>query len=399
MTISSMTSTFYDLFSQTSWDETAAAIRTVTPDEVERAHSRRGAGGLEDFQALISPAAAGYLERMACLSHELTRQRFGNVVRLIAPMYLSNECQNICDYCGFSMSNNIPRKTLTSAEILAETSFLRGQGFEHILLVTGEASRTVGVPYLREALRSLRPHFANLSMEVQPLSQEDYEILIAGGRHAVLVYQETYHPGSYRRHHPKGKKSNLRWRIETPDRLGAAGIKKIGIGCLYGLTDDWRTDAFFTALHLDYLERRYWRSTYSMSFPRIRPHEGQAEPETYVQDIDLVQLLCAFRIFAHELELTLSTRESPVFRDHAFRLGVTTMSAGSRTEPGGYASAEAEKNLEQFSISDERTPAEIAAMLAAAGYEPVWKDWDAAHDCHVSIKEPANEVRPLELAS
>jgi len=395
-----MKSTFKDLFEQTSWEDTSVAISSVTPSMVERALDRKGTGGLEDFRALVSSAAVDYLEPMARLSHELTRQRFGDGVQLFAPMYLSNECQNICDYCGFSLTNAVPRKTLSASEIIAEASVLSKQGFEHVLLVTGEAQRKVNLQYFRDALGALRPHFANLSMEVQPLEQHEYESLASEGLHSVLVYQETYHPESYQSHHPKGKKSNMMWRLETPDRLGIAGIKKIGIGCLYGLTEDWRTDAFFAALHLDYLERTYWRSSYSMSFPRMRPHEGDLPPDVNISDRDVVQLLCAYRIFNHELELTLSTRESPMFRDHAFKLGVTTMSAGSRTEPGGYASKDAHETLEQFSISDDRSPAEVARMLASAGYEPVWKDWDASYDCH-----SANDLevgvtlddQPLEL--
>ena len=395
-----MKSSFEDLFEQTSWEDTSVAISSVTPSMVERALDRKGTGGLEDFRALVSSAAVDYLEPMARLSHELTRQRFGDGVRLFAPMYLSNECQNICDYCGFSLTNAVPRKTLSTSEIIAEASVLSKQGFEHVLLVTGEAPRKVNLQYFLDALGALRPHFANLSMEVQPLEQHEYETLASEGLHSVLVYQETYHPESYQSHHPKGKKSNMMWRLETPDRLGAAGVKKIGIGCLYGLTEDWRTDAFFAALHIDYLERTYWRSSYSMSFPRMRPHEGDLPPDVNISDRDVVQLLCAYRIFNHELELTLSTRESPMFRDHAFKLGVTTMSAGSRTEPGGYASKDAHETLEQFSISDDRSPAEVARMLASAGYEPVWKDWDASYDCHSANDLEAGATlddQPLEL--
>ncbi|MDE0576323.1 MAG: 2-iminoacetate synthase ThiH [Opitutales bacterium] len=395
-----MKSSFKDLFEQTSWEDTSVAISSVTPSMVERALDRKGTGGLEDFRALVSSAAVDYLEPMARLSHELTRQRFGDGVRLFAPMYLSNECQNICDYCGFSLTNAVPRKTLTASEIIAEASVLSKQGFEHVLLVTGEAQRKVNLQYFRDALRVLRPYFANLSMEVQPLEQHEYESLASEGLHSVLVYQETYHSGSYRSHHTKGKKSNMIWRLETPDRLGAAGVKKIGLGCLYGLTEDWRTDAFFAALHLDYLERTYWRSTYSMSFPRMRPHEGETPPDANITDRDVVQLLCAYRILNHELELTLSTRESPMFRDHAFKLGVTTMSAGSRTEPGGYASKDAHETLEQFSISDDRSPAEVARMLVSAGYEPIWKDWDASYDCHSANNLQAESTlddQPLEL--
>ena len=172
-------------------------------------------------------------------------------------------------------------------------------------------------------------------------------------------------------------KRDFDFRLDTPDRLGKAGIKKIGLGALYGL-DDWRTDTFFVALHLKYLERKYWQSRYSVSFPRIRPHEGDLHPRSIMSDRDLVQVICAYRLLSQELELSLSTREDQRFRDHAIRLGITTLSAGSKTNPGGYKVDP--QTLEQFEISDERSPAKVAAMLRSKGYEPVWKDWDATYD-------------------
>ena len=178
-------------------------------------------------------------------------------------------------------------------------------------------------------------------------------------------------------HHPKGKKSNFHYRLDTPDRLGKAGVHKIGLGALIGL-EDWRTDTFYTALHLDYLERTYWKTKYSVSFPRLRPCAGMAELKSVITDKELVQLICAFRIFDQELELSLSTREEEVFRDNVFQLGITSMSAGSKTDPGGYASTA--NALEQFEISDERTPNEVADMIRSKGYEVVWKDWDVAYD-------------------
>ena len=209
------------------------------------------------------------------------------------------------------------------------------------------------------------------------MEQNDYEFLAESGLNSVLVYQETYHKENYKFHHPKGRKSNFEQRLDTPDRLGKAGIHKIGLGVLIGL-EDWRTDSFFNALHLDYLEKEYWKTKYSVSFPRLRPHSGNLEPKVVMTDKELVQLICAYRIFKDELELSLSTRESEHFRNHAIKLGITSLSAGSKTDPGGYAS---DLNaLEQFEISDERSPIEIANMLKANGYEPVWKDWDHAYD-------------------
>jgi len=365
---------FRPIFDAHCWDNVKASIYAKTAADVERALAAQRRT-LDDFKALISPAAAPYLEQMAGLSQQLTRKRFGNTVQLYVPLYLSNECQNICTYCGFSLDNKIRRRTLSSVEILQEAQVLKAWGYEHVLLVTGEANQTVGVDYLENALRTLRPHFAHLSMEVQPLDQEEYERLIPEGLNTVLVYQETYHQQDYKKHHPKGKKSNFHYRLDTPDRLGRAGIHKMGLGVLFGL-EDWRTDSFFTALHLDYLERTYWQTKYSLSFPRLRPAEGQLQPKVEMSDRELVQLICAYRLLNEEVELSISTRETPAFRDNIIRLGITSISAGSKTNPGGYAVAP--ESLEQFEISDERTPEEIAVMLRRQGYEPVWKDWDAA---------------------
>ncbi len=375
--------TYLDLFESTNWDEISKLIEGVTAQDVELALARQGQGGLFDFASLISPIAAEtYLEEMAQLSSRLTQKRFGRAVRLFAPLYLSNECNNVCDYCGFSLENEIPRKTLSKAEILKEAGELRKMGFQHILLVTGESSKDVGVRYIAEALKTLRPYFSNLSMEVQPLSQEEYEELIKEGLHSVLVYQETYNQVSYLKHHRKGKKRNFEWRAQTPDRLGSSKINKIGLGCLYGLTNEWRTDAYFAAQHLEHLEKKYWQTTYSMSFPRLRPCEGQIEPEAVLSDRDLVQLICAFRIFSHELELSISTRESSSLRDNLLPLGITTLSAGSKTNPGGYSVAP--NTLEQFEISDERSPAEICSSIKSQNYDPVWKDWDSSYDARDS---------------
>ena len=372
-------SPFSKILKRQNWNTHSQDLHRSTTIEVEKAISREGRGGVEDLKALLSPVAGEkYLEHMARLSHDLTRKRFGQAIRLFAPMYLSNECNNICDYCGFSMHNNIARKTLTDAEILRDAGILKKKGFDHILLVTGESSQQVGIGYLSHALELLRPYFANLSIEVQPLKEEEYATLIKHGMHAVMVYQETYEQKSYAKHHLKGKKTNFEWRVDTADRLGKAEVNKIGLGCLFGLTEDWRTDAFYAGMHLDYLEKKYWKTSYSMSFPRIRPYEGENIVAVDLQDRDLVQLICAFRIFNQELELTLSTRESGQLRENLLPLGITTMSAGSKTNPGGYSNDA--NSLEQFSISDERSPVEISSKLKLMGYDPVWKDWDSSYD-------------------
>jgi 2-iminoacetate synthase len=372
-------SDFTELWQRHDFAAIAASIASRTPAEVERALSRAGQRlSQDDLAALLSPAAAPQLERMARLSHELTVARFGRTMQLFAPMYLTNVCANICTYCGFSAQNRIPRKALDDAEILAEAAALARLGFDHVLLVTGESSR-YGVAYLQNALRLLRPHFSSLAIEVQPLSESGYSALVADGLSAVLVYQETYDPAAYARHHLKGPKADLRHRLETPDRLGRAGVKKIGLGALYGLAD-WRAESWFIGLHLRHLEKAFWRTRYSISFPRLRPHEGGDIPVSPFGEGELVQAACAFRLFSQEVELSLSTRESERFRNHAFRLGFTTMSAGSRTNPGGYAVDAG--SLEQFAIDDARSPGEVAAFLRVDGYEPVWKDWDPTYDGH-----------------
>lgn len=367
--------TFQELFDTYNWDETKASIYAKTARDVERAlaSDRRD---LEDFKALLSPAALPYLEQMAQLSHQLTLKRFGNTIQMYAPMYLSNECQNICTYCGFSLDNKVRRRTLTTKELIQEAEAIKGLGYDHILLVTGEANKTVGMDYFKKCLETIRPYFSHISMEVQPLDQHEYEELMPYGLNTVLVYQETYHREDYKKHHPKGKKSNFNYRVDTPDRLGKANIHKVGIGVLLGL-EDWRTDSFFTALHLDYLERNYWQTKYSISFPRLRPFSGGLPPKVDMSDKELVQLICAYRLFDEEVELSLSTRESEKFRNNVIKLGITSISAGSKTNPGGYAVEP--QSLEQFEISDERSPEEIAQMIKSQGYEPVWKDWDRVY--------------------
>lgn len=368
-------SSFKDVFEQYQWDKVKARFDEITISDVRTSLQKRNRT-LEDFLILLSPAASQELELMANMTRALTQKRFGKTIQLYAPLYLSNECQNICTYCGFSMDNKLRRKTLSDTELMMEASVLKSMGVNHVLLVSGEANKMVGVPYFQNAIRLLRPHFSHISIEVQPLAEEEYRLLHEEGVHSVLVYQETYHQEVYKEYHPKGKKSNFHFRLDTPDRIGRAGIHKMGLGVLLGL-EDWRVDSFFNALHIDYLQKQYWKSKFSVSFPRLRPAEGIIEPNFIMEDKDLLQLICAYRIWNEDLEISISTRENEVFRNHIVSLGATTMSAGSKTNPGGYSVDK--ESLEQFETSDERSMEEIKAMIKKSGYDPVMKDWDAVY--------------------
>ncbi|MEX1000820.1 MAG: 2-iminoacetate synthase ThiH [Crocinitomicaceae bacterium] len=363
---------FTEKIKEYKWEQIQEDIYRKTAADVEHALCKREVN-LEDFKALISPAAEPYLEQMAQKSHQLTLQRFGKTIQMYAPLYLSNECQNICTYCGFSLDVKIERKTLNEQEILDEIKVLKSYGYDHVLIVTGEANKTVGMDYFKRMIPLIKSHFSHIAMEVQPLDQEDYQTLIQLGVNTVLVYQETYNENNYKKHHPKGKKSNFNYRLDTHDRLGSAGIHKMGVGVLIGL-EDWRTDSFFAAAHLDFLEKKYWKTNYSVSFPRLRPCAGGVELKSVMTDKQLVQLICAYRIFNQEVELSMSTRESEQFRNHVIKLGITSISADSKTDPGGYSNPKV--NLEQFEIHDKRTTSQFAKAIINQGYEPVFKGWD-----------------------
>ena len=363
---------FVEEIKSLDWDTVSKSIYSKNAKDVERALQSEKCS-LEDFKALISPQAEPFLEQMAQRAHQLTKERFGKTLQFYIPLYLSNECQNICTYCGFSLDIKIPRKTLTDEEILKEVEVIKSYGYDHVLIVTGEANKTVGVDYLANAVRLLKPYFSNIAIEVQPLEQEDYELLIQEGVNTVLVYQETYNKQNYKKHHPKGRKSNYEYRLDTHDRLGRAGIHKMGLGVLIGL-EDWRTDSFFCASHLDYLEKTYWQTKYTISFPRLRPCAGGVELKSVMTDRQLAQLICAYRIFNHEVELSMSTRESKTFRENSMFLGITSISADAKTDPGGYANPKV--NLEQFEINDKRPTSEFVKVIESKGYEAVFKNWD-----------------------
>jgi len=302
-------------------------------------------------------------------------QRFGRVVSLFAPLYLSNECTNSCRYCGFNVLNPAKRLTLTADQAASEAFYLYAQGFRHLLLVSGEAPGVVTTQYLLKALKRIRHYFSSIAIELFPMQTKDYRRLISQGVDGLVVYQETYNENCYRDVHPAGKKRDFRWRLETPQRGGEAGFRRIGISALLGISN-WRVEGFFLALHARYLLRHFWKSHITISFPRLRPATGEYEAPFPVSDAHLVQLITALRLFLPDAGLILSTREAPDLRDNLIPIGITSMSAGSCTNPGGYTHED--RAEAQFEIADLRPPHVVADVIRKKGYEPVWKDWDAA---------------------
>jgi len=350
---------------------------------------------ITQFAALLDPADDTVLARLAHQSQLITRRFFGRTMRLFAPLYLSSECINNCQYCGFSRDNSILRVTLSVDEVEAEAKYLVQQGFRNVLLVSGEHPKYVSNGYLQDVVRRLITFVPSVSLEVAPMEVEDYRPLVAAGTEGLVVYQETYDRKIYAELHTAGPKRNFDWRLETPERAYSAGFRRIGIAALFGLAE-WRSEAIALAEHLEYLLKKCWRSQLTVSLPRIRPAAGEFRPRFSFSDRDLLQVLCAFRIAFPQVSIVLSTRESADFRDVLMPLGITMMSAGSRTEPGGYTGQGAHslhltvkgrvkktncathKADGQFEIEDSRSPNEIAIALRSHGLEPVWKDWDSA---------------------
>lgn len=372
---------FADIIDNYNWDETTRYIYSATENDARRILSRAKSGATltpEEFAVLISPAATPLLEEMAAMSRQITRRRFGKTMSMYIPMYVSNACTNKCVYCGFNHDNKFARTTLTLDEVKRECEAIKTLGpFENLLVVSGEYPSLCGVDYLEQVLRVARPLFSNLTIEVQPLKTNQYRQLVNAGLNGVVCFQETYHRDAYKKYHPRGMKSHYAWRLNGFDRMGQAGVHKIGMGVLIGL-EDWRTDLTMLARHLRYLQKKYWRTRYAVNFPRMRPSESGYQPNVVMTDRDLAQLTFAFRIFDNDIDISWSTREPSRLRDNMAPLGVTSMSAGSKTEPGGYIVSP--QALEQFEVSDSRTPEEVVAAIRAKGLDPVWKDWDAIFD-------------------
>jgi 2-iminoacetate synthase len=353
------------------------------------------------FGRLLDEGTGGPLEALARQSQQLTRRHFGRTMRLFAPLYLSNECVNNCSYCGFSRDAKILRATLSVGQVVKEARYLQSLGFRNILLVAGEHPKFVSEGYLQECLDALKPFIPTLAIEVGPMDDEQYAEIVRHGAEGLVVYQETYDRSIYQTLHTAGPKKNFDWRLDCPERAYAGGFRRIGIGALFGLAD-WKHEAMSLCAHLEYLYKHCWKAQLTVAFPRMRPYAGNYEytpdPALFLPDKGFVRLICAFRMLFPQLGIVVSTREPAPLRDAIATLGVTHMSAGARTEPGGYTGAGhddlhltikgrrvelesksgCEKATEQFQIHDSRSAAQIAEMLRAQQLDPVWKDWDEA---------------------
>ena len=350
-------------------------IAATTAGQIDQA-LRQPRLNIDNFLSLLAPSISdSQLENMAQQANRITRQRFGRIILLYAPLYLSNECFNGCKYCGFSADNHFPRKTLTLDEIEREAKILRQQGFRHMLLLTGEAPKIAGISYLEKAVEIIKEYCGSVSIEVFPMDTDGYRRMVTAGVDGLTLYQETYDRELYKQLHPYGPKSDYDYRLDAPERAGQAGLRRIGIGSLLGLGNSL-SDVFYSGLHALYLARKFWRTQVTLSFPRICPADGGFQPNSIVDDRQLTQFICALRLLLPDAGLVLSTREDAELRNNLLPLGITQMSAGSCTAPGGYG--EDDHDAEQFSISDERSPAEVEVFLKSHGYEAVWKDWDGA---------------------
>ena len=362
---------FREVLASVDVEHIKAAVYSATDQDVRRVLAKSHCC-VDDFPVLISPAAAAHLEHMAVLSQKITRLRFGRVMKLYAPLYVSNECVNACVYCGFNVRNRLERVTLTREQVLQEAEAIHRQGFRHLLLVSGEAPGKVTADYLVDIVQELAKNFAGISIEMYPMDTPDYQRLGAAGVTGIAIYQETYDRALYATLH-KGPKADFDYRLDAIERAGQAGFRDMGIAALMGLAD-FRVDMTCVTLHAAYLMKQYWKSQISISFPRIRAAAGAYMPPYLVSDRELAQTVFALRIVLPDADLVLSTRERAAFRDGTAEVGITRMSAGSKTNPGGYSLDE--DSLEQFQVADNRTPAEVTAMLESKNLEPVWKDFD-----------------------
>jgi 2-iminoacetate synthase len=363
--------TFYDQYRRYDVAALTFQAESTTDGEVRRVLGKQTLAPA-DFLSLLSPAAEAHLERMAQKAHALTLAQFGRTMVLYTPLYLSNFCTNACLYCSFNHNNRIKRRRLTLGEVEAEARAIAASGLKHILILTGDAPAIAGVDYIAGCCRVLERFFPAIGIEIQALPEAGYRRLIEAGVDGMTMYQETYNETLYARLHPHGPKRDYRFRLDAPERTCRAGMRAVNVGALLGL-DDWRRDAFFTGLHARYLQDRYPQAEISVSLPRMRPHVGGFQSACTVEDRHIVQIMTALRLFMPRAGITISTRESARFRDRLLPLGVTRMSAGSCTAVGGRS--DKENNTGQFEISDERSVAEMVAMLRRAGWQPVFKDW------------------------
>lgn len=346
-------------------------FKTVTEDKVRKA-LRKDVLSRSDFLTLLSPAGEPLLEDMARKAHRITLQQFGRTILLYTPMYLSNHCGNQCLYCGFNRANRIKRKQLTLEEVEAEAAEIAKTGLKHVLILTGDAPKVATVEYLKDCIGIIRKYFSSINIEIYAMEQDEYHGLIRAGVDSLTIYQETYNEDLYKELHVAGPKKDFQFRLEAPERACRASMRSVNIGALLGLSR-FRQEAFFTGLHAAFLQDTYPEVEFSVSLPRMRPHEGEFQPPVLVSDRNIVQLMVALRLFLPRAGITISTRESAGFRDRIIRLGVTKMSAGSNTAVGGHSLDQDQTG--QFDISDHRSVDEMKKRIEELGYQPVFQDW------------------------
>ena len=329
----------------------------------------------EDFAALLSPAAAPFLEEMARKAKEETRKHFGNTVYLFTPLYIANYCENYCIYCGFNCHNKIRRARLNAEEIEKEMQKIAETGLQEILILTGESPSKSDLTYIGEACRIARRYFKVIGLEVYPMNTEDYRYLHDCGADYVTVFQETYHAGKYETLHLAGPKRIFPYRFYAQERALRGGMRGVGFAALLGLAD-FRKDAFATGIHAWLLQRKYPQAEISFSCPRLRPiiNNEKINPQD-VHEPQLLQVITAYRLFLPYAGITVSTRECARFRDHVMGLAATKISAGVSTGVGSHCEEVEDKGDSQFEISDGRTVTEVWESLTRRGLQPVMSDY------------------------
>lgn len=355
-------------------------LQACTSFEVQRALGK-DALSEADFLAMLSPAAAPFLEAAAKRAHAETLRFFGRTVQIFTPLYLANYCTNRCVYCGFSTRRDIARRMLTLDEVDAEARCIAATGLRKILALTGDDPKRTGAAYLADCLRILARHFSSVGIEVPSMTVDEYAMQAEAGADSMTMFQETYDCSRYVHLHPGGPKSNFNFRLDAPERALLGGMRAVNLGPLLGLAD-WRTDVFTVGMHARWLMRRYPHAEISISLPRMRPHTEGGEVEfipEVVDDTAFVQALVALRCFLPQAGITMSSREPAWLRDRLIHIGVTRVSAGVSTAVGGHAAsarnATVTQDKPQFDIADDRSVDEMTRDLAAQGYQPVFADW------------------------
>lgn len=351
------------------------AVRTAGEEDVRRALGADAARERE-LAALLSPAAAPFLEAMARRAAHLTQRHFGRTIVLYTPLYLSDYCPGGCLYCGFAADRRRSRRRLDRGGIRGEMKAIKGMGIEEVLLLTGERTPEADFEYLRAAVSEAARHVHTVTVEAFAMTTDEYRLLAEAGCVGVTLYQETYDPGTYARLHRWGGKRDYLDRLDAPARALAAGMRWSGLGVLLGLSDPW-FDLLALYRHVRRLRLRYWRAGVTLSFPRVCPQDGGYRPGFPVCERTLAQIIMAFRICLPDVPLVLSTRERPAFRDGMAGLGISRMSVASRTTVGGYGEPSGSPDG-QFHVNDTRDVAGFRAALRGRGLEAVFKNWDRA---------------------